>query len=112
MKNKLKNIQTFEQHSSELNISDIIHSNSYLSKSDIDFLELKGFKQDISKNSGYYFIEDDRKTMVLIPYEDGSYKLEFYEMCEDGDGGWYEDFDKEYSKKGQTLENFINFWID
>ena len=46
---KFKNIQTFEQHSSELNISNVIHSNSYLSKSDIDFLESKGFTKDISK---------------------------------------------------------------
>ena len=112
MKKRLKNIQTFEQHSSELNISDVIHRNSYLSKSDIDFLESKGFTKDISKNSGYYFIEDDRKTMVLIPYENGSYKLEFYEMCDDGDGNYYEDFDKEYSKEGQSLEDFINFWVD
>jgi hypothetical protein len=109
---KLKNMKTFEEHSSELNISGVIHRNSYLSKSDIDFLELKGFKKDISKNSGYYFMEDDRKTIVLVPHEDGSYKLEFYEMCDDGEGGLYEDFDKEYSKEGQSLEDFINFWID
>ena len=108
---KLKNMKTFEEHSSELNISDVIHSNSYLSKSDVDFLKLKGFTQDISKNSGYYFIEDDRKTMVLIPYKD-SYKLEFYEMCDDGDGNYYQDFDKQYSKEGQSLEDFINYWFD
>lgn len=109
---KLKNMKTFEQHTSELNISDVIHRNSYLSKSEVDFLKLKGFTQDISKNSGYYFIEDDIKTIALIPYEDGSYKLEFYEMCDDGDGNYYEDFDKEYSKEGQSLEDFINLWID
>jgi len=112
MEKRLKKIQTFEQHTSELNISDVIHRNSSLSKSDIDFLEMKGFTKDISKNSGYYFIEDDRKTMVLIPYKNGSYKLEFYEMCDDGDGNYYEDFDKEYSKEGQFLEDFINFWLD
>jgi len=108
----LKHIRRFNESDENLNISDVIHSNSYLSKSDLDLLKLKGFTQDISKNSGYYFIEDDIKTIVLIPYKDGSYKLEFYEMCDDGDGGWYEDFDKEYSKEGQTLEDFINFWVD
>jgi hypothetical protein len=95
-----------------LNIFDVIHRNSYLSKSDIDFLESKGFTKDISKNSGYYFIEDDIKTTVLIPYKNSSYKLEFYEMCDNGDGNYYVDFDKEYSKEGQSLENFINFWVD
>lgn len=102
--NKLKHLKRFNE-------SDVTHRNSYLSKSDIDFLTLKGFKQDISKNSGYFFVEDDGKTMVLIPYEDGSYKLEFYEMCDDGDGGYYEDFDKEFSEEGQSLEDFINYWI-
>ena len=97
----LKTSKELNEASENLNISDVIHRNSYLSKSDIDFLESKGFIKDISKNSGYYFIEDDGKTMVLIPYEDGSYKLEFYEMVDDGDGNYYEDFDKEYSKEGK-----------
>lgn len=95
----------------KLNISDVIHRNSYLSKSDLDLLKLKGFTQDILKNSGYYFREYHGKTMVLIPYKD-SYKLEFYEICDDGDGNYYQDFDKEYSKEGQSLEDFINIWVD
>ena len=28
-------------------------------------------------------------------------------MCDDGDGNYYQDFDKEYSKEGQSLEDFI-----
>ncbi|MCK9446744.1 hypothetical protein M0Q50_07795 [bacterium] len=107
-----KQVENINSNNEKLLLSDVIHRNSYLSKSDIDLLKLKGFAQDISKNSGYYFIEDDKKTMVLIPYEDGSYKLEFYEMCDDGDGNYYEDYDKEYSKDVQTLDDFINFWVD
>lgn len=102
----MKKIKSFEQH-----ISNVEHRNSFLSESDVDFLKSKGFTQDSSKNSGYYFIEDDKKTIVFIPYEDGSYKLEYYEWCDDGDGGVYQDFDKEYSEKGQTLKDFIDCWI-
>ena len=82
-----------------------------LSKSDIEYLQRVGFKQDNSKNSGLYYFEDDRKTNVLVPQEDGTYKLEFFEICNDGDGNYYEDFDKEYSNKGQTLQQFIEEWI-
>lgn len=101
------------EENKKLNISDVIHRNSYLSKSDLYFLESKGFTRDMSKNSDYYCIEDENgKKMVLIPYEDGSYKLEFFELCDDGEGNYYEDFDKEYSKEGQSLEEFFNFWVD
>lgn len=92
----------------------VVHSNSYLSKSDIYFLESNGFIQDISKNSGYYFIEDDRKTTVLIPYKDGSYKLEFFEAidhCDDDSNYCYEDFfDTAYSY-GESLEDFLNKFL-
>ena len=112
MKNKLKNIQTFEQYTDKnLNISGVIQRNLLLSKSDIEYLQKVGFKQDNSKNSGLYYYENDGKTKVLVPQEDGTYKLEFFEMCDDGDGNYYEDFDKEYSKEGQTLQQFIEEWI-
>lgn len=78
---------------------------------DIEYLQSVGFIQDNSKNSGLYYYEDDNKTKVIVPQEDGSYKLEFYEMCDDGNGNYYEDFDKEYSKKGQSLQQFIEEWI-
>ena len=48
---------------------------------------------------------------MLIPYSDNSYKLEFYEWCDGGDGDFYEDYDKEYSKPGLTLIEFIKEWI-
>lgn len=34
-----------------------------------------------------------------------TFKMEFYEWCDDGDGNWYEDFNKEYSKEGQNLQS-------
>lgn len=83
------------------------NSNNYLSNSEIEYLKSVGFIQDDKKNSGYYYKCDDSKTKVLIPKENG-FKMEYYEMCDDGDGGFYEDYDKEYSKPGQTLEEFIN----
>jgi len=89
-----------------------IHPNDYLSKSDINLLGLKGFIKDNSKNSGYYYIEDNGKTIVLIPYEYGKYKLEFYEMCYESDGTYYEDFYKRFNKEEQSLEDFINLWVD
>ena len=97
--------------SQQLNIAGVIQRNLLLSKSDIDYLQSVGFKQDNSKNSGLYYYEDDKKTKVLVPQEDGTYKLEFFEMCDDGDGNYYEDFDKEYSTKGQTLQQFIEEWV-
>lgn len=92
----MKHLKTFNES----------NSNRYLSNSDIDYLTSIGFRQD-NKHSGYFYYEDDSKTKVLIPKEDG-FKMEYYEMCDDGDGNYYEDFDKEYSKPGQTLEEFIN----
>lgn len=77
----------------------------------IDFLLSKGFEQNDKQNSGYYFLEDDSTTKVLVPQRDSSFKLEFYELCDDGDGNYYTDYDKEYSSEGQTFEEFINFWI-
>ena len=81
-----------------------------LSQAEIEFLKSKGFATKEGKASGFYFIESDGKTSVLIPQETG-FKLEFCEWVYDGDGCHYEDFDKEYSKEGQTLEDFINEWI-
>jgi hypothetical protein len=81
-----------------------------LSPAEIEFLKSKGFITEEGKCSGFHFIEEDRKTTVLIPQETG-YKLEFYELCSEDDGSFYEDFDKEYSKEGQSLEDFINDWI-
>mgnify|MGYP006281229217 FL=1 len=88
------------------------HPNSFLSESEIDFLKSKGFVQDDKKNSGYYFYEegDGSITNCLIPYEDGSYKLEVYEPCYDGDGGYYTDYSK-YFSEGKTLVEFINYWF-
>lgn len=94
-----------------LNRPVVIQRNLLLSKSDIEYLQSVGFKQDNSKNSGFYYYEDDRKTTVLVPQENGTYKLEFFEICDDGDGNYYEDFDKEYSTEGQTLQQFIEEWF-
>lgn len=82
-----------------------------LTKEQIDYLLSKDFEQNDSLNSGYYFIEDERITKVLIPQIDNTFKLEFYELCDDGDGNFYTDYDKEYSSDGQSLEEFINYWI-
>jgi len=112
MKKELKHLKTFEQNTDKnLNISGVIQRNLLLSKSDIEYLRSVGFTQDNSKNSGLYYYEDDNKTKVIVPQKDGTYKLEFYEWYDDGDGNYYEDFDKEYSKKGQTLQQFIEEWI-
>jgi hypothetical protein len=81
-----------------------------LSQSEFEFLKSKGFILDEKKNSGFPYIESDGKTQVLVPQEKG-FKLEFFEWVYDGDGCHYEDFDKEYSKEGQSLEDFINEWI-
>ena len=75
-----------------------------------DFLKLKGFVQN-DKNSGFYYLEDDGKTKVLIAYDDETFKIEFYEFCDDGDGNLYEDYDKVYSKDEQSLEQFIEEWV-
>jgi hypothetical protein len=83
-----------------------------LTDKDIEFLKSKGFTQDDNKHSGYFFMEEDNKSWVLIPY-DNLYKLEFYEYgLYDGDGDYYEDYDKEYSKDGESLESFISFWFE
>jgi hypothetical protein len=82
-----------------------------LSITDVNLLVTVGFKQDDSKHSAYYYFEDDKKTTILIPQEDGTYKFEFLEMCDDGDGSSYEDFNKTYSKTGQTLQQFIEEWF-
>ena len=107
----LKHIQSFNEHQENLNISGVIQRNLLLSKSNIEYLQSVGFIQDNSKNSGLYYYEDDNKTKVIVPQVDGTYKMEFFEWCDDGDGNQYEDFDKEYSKKGQTLQQFIEEWI-
>lgn len=83
-----------------------------LSNEDIQYLQSIGFKQDDKKFKGFYFIQNETQTIVLIPQHNNTYKLEFYEMCEDGEGGWYEDFDKRYSTKEQTLKQFIAFWLN
>ncbi len=100
---KIKNFKQFENL-----ISD---KNYLLSESEIEYLKSVGFKQNESKHSGYYYFEDDRKTIVLIPQEDKTYKLEFYELCDDGDGNFYDDYSKQYSKEGQSLEEFIESWF-
>lgn len=81
-----------------------------LSTSDIELLVGIGFKQDSTKHSGYYYFEADDKTDVLIPQEDGTYKLESYELVDDGTGNMYQDGYNECSKPGQTLKEFITIW--
>ena len=80
------------------------------SKSEKDFLEMKGFTF-VSEKMCQLISEDLPMKTFLVALQNGSYKLEFYESCDDGDGNYYEDFDKEYSKKRQSLEDFVNFWI-
>lgn len=80
-----------------------------LSEKDIEFLKSKGFKQQ--DKSGFFHIIEDNKEWVLIPYPN-HYKIEFYEYgLSDGDGGFYDDYSKEYSEENQSLESFINFWL-
>jgi hypothetical protein len=74
MKDK-KNIQNFTEFNENLNISGVIQRNLLLSKSDVEYLQSVGFKQDNSKNSGLYYYEDDSKTKVIVPQEDGTYVL-------------------------------------
>lgn len=79
------------------------------SQDSIDIHKIDPFKY----NGGISLVSDygDFMSQSFEPYKD-SYKLEFYEMCDDGDGNYYQDFDKQYSKEGQSLEDFINYWFD
>jgi hypothetical protein len=83
-----------------------------LTDKDIEFLKSKGFTQDDKKHSGYFFIEEDNKSWVLVPKYD-YYKLEFYEYgLDDGDGNSYDDYSKEESKENESLESFISYWFN
>lgn len=83
-----------------------------LTEQEVEYLKSKGFKQEDKKHSGFFYLEDVERpqTLVLIPKEDG-FKLEFIEICDDGEGGCYDDLDKEYSKPDQDLKSFIEDWI-
>ncbi len=84
--------------------------NSIFTSDQIDILLSHGFRRDDSKNSGNFFIDTETKTIVIIP-KGVYFKLEFFELCEDGDGDVYEDYDYAYSTIGQTLTQFIQDWI-
>jgi hypothetical protein len=73
----------------------------------IEFLVSKGFRQDPSQHSGFFFIEEDGKTYVLIPYY-GTFKMEVYEVLHDGDSGYYENMYKIDAESGQSLQEFLN----
>lgn len=81
--------------------------NLFLTLNQQTFLKSKGFIRDDNKHSGFYYLENEHNSIILIAYEDNSYKLEYFELCDDGNGNYYEDFSKEYSKPGETLEQFI-----
>lgn len=85
----------------------------FLSNSQIDWLKSKGFVMN-DKHSKWPHIETENGAEVLIAYADGTYKYESYEILPDGDGGFCEDYTKEFSKPGQTLERFVelNFSIE
>lgn len=85
-----------------------MEKNQLLSEENIEYLISIGFNQDDGKYSGYFYRENEFNNEVLIPLDEDLFKMEFYEMKDDGDGGYYEDYDKEYSDKGQSLKNFIN----
>jgi hypothetical protein len=50
-----------------------------LTDKDIEFLKSKGFTQDDNKHSGYFFIEEDNKSWVLVPKEN-YYKLDIKKL--------------------------------
>lgn len=79
-----------------------------LSDKDIEFLKSKGFSKD--EKSGFFTLIDENKTFALI-LKESRYKLESYEMLDDGDDGFYEDYNRFYSNDGESLESFISFYF-
>lgn len=89
-----------------------LHKHNYkLSNEDIAFLEGNGFIQDNSRNSGYHFLEEEDRVIVVITYFNNRFKLEFYSILQESDGTHYTDFSKEFSNENETLEEFIKRYI-
>jgi hypothetical protein len=73
MEKRLKNIQTFEQHSSELNISDVISS--------FEGMRLLN-KDEIKRGKNVYIKGDDGRGYLLTIVSDDFYRDEDKELAE------------------------------
>lgn len=85
-----------------------------ITSSQIELLTSKGFQQDDSKHSGFYFFEksDPYQIWVLIPYLNYcGFKFEILQYDIDEEGVPQESMYTEPIKYMQSFEEFINFWI-
>lgn len=78
-----------------------------------EIIILKASGYTLDKDSGFYFIQDYemRSKSFIIPFYDldniRRYKMEVYELCDNGEGGYYEDFTRFISQEDEKLNSFI-----
>ena len=110
MEKRLKNIQTFEQHSSELNISDVITSNINESKTNKDIEELlrNGSKlivvtkhEEDKEVELFFYIDKETSENEITKQQFDKYMV----LCDNSDtSNWYSNW-----KIGKTGRSY--YWL-
>ena len=82
-----------------------------LTQEEIDILISNGFGQDDDEHSGFYYKDYDDGMFgnysVLSPEDEGIYLIDTFQGDFEEECGFFEHHNSNYSKVGQSLEDFL-----